>query len=79
MKITEIRTIGLGYVRPISPMQRGFCLVRVETDAGIVGYGEASTSYGHIYPGVVQAIVDAAIKPAIMGKNPLDIHSRISI
>jgi L-alanine-DL-glutamate epimerase-like enolase superfamily enzyme len=77
VKITDIRTIGLGYERKISPMQRGFCLVRVETDAGLVGYGEASTSYGHMYPGVVEAIVDAAIKPAIMGKNPLDINSRI--
>jgi L-alanine-DL-glutamate epimerase-like enolase superfamily enzyme len=77
MKITDIRTIGLGYERKISPMTRGFCLVRVETDAGIVGYGEASTSYGHIYPSVVEAIIDAAIKPAVMGKNPLDINSRI--
>jgi L-alanine-DL-glutamate epimerase-like enolase superfamily enzyme len=77
MKITDIRTIGLGCDGGVVGFLRGFCLVRVETDAGLVGYGEASTSYGHIYPGVVEAIVDAAIKPAIMGKNPLDINSRI--
>lgn len=77
MKITDIRTIGLGCEGGVAGVRRGFCLVRVETDAGLVGYGEASTSYGHIYPGVVEAIVDAAISPAIGGKDPLDIRSRI--
>jgi len=77
MKITKIDTIGLGYERKISPMQRGFALVRVETDAGIVGWGEASTSYGHIYPNVVRAIIDDAISRAIIGKDPLDINSRL--
>lgn len=77
MKITAIQVIGLGYEREVSPMQRGFALVRMETDAGIVGYGEASTSYGHIYPNVVRTIVDDAISRAIVGKDPLDIHSRL--
>jgi L-alanine-DL-glutamate epimerase-like enolase superfamily enzyme len=77
MKIKEIRTIGLGYVRKVSPMQRGFCLVRVETDSGLVGYGEASTSYGHIFPNVVKVIVDEPISRAIVGKDPLDISGRL--
>ncbi|MCB0170051.1 MAG: mandelate racemase/muconate lactonizing enzyme family protein [Anaerolineae bacterium] len=77
MKIKNIQTIALGCDGGVVGFLRGFCLVRVETDAGIVGYGEASTSYGHIYPNVVEAIVDAAIAPAIMGKDPLDIRSRV--
>ena len=58
-------------------MNRGFCIVKVTTDAGYIGYGEASTSYGHIYPEVVDAIVQRAISKAIVGKDPLDIHSRL--
>lgn len=77
MKITSIEVIGLGYEREVSPMQRGFALVRVTTDAGIVGWGEASTSYGHIYPNVVRSIVDDAIARAILGKDPLDVHARL--
>ncbi len=77
MKITEIDVIGLGYERKVSPMQRGFALVRVKTDTDIVGWGEASTSYGHIYPNVVRAIVDDAIGRAIIGKDPLNIRARL--
>lgn len=77
MKIVEIKVIGLGYEREISPMQRGFALARVSTDAGLVGWGEASTSYGHIYPNVVRAIVDDAISRAIVGKDPLDVRARL--
>lgn len=78
MNITDIQVIGLGYERTVSPMQRGFALVRVETNAGVVGYGEASTSYGHIYPSVVRAIVEDAISPAIAGKDPRDVRDRLN-
>jgi L-alanine-DL-glutamate epimerase-like enolase superfamily enzyme len=78
MKITEIKTIPLGYKKDFPPIPRSFALVRVKTDTGLVGYGEACTSYGHFYPKVVEAIIDDPITRAIMGKNPLDIQSRIA-
>ena len=77
MRITDIQTFSLGCDGGVVGLRRGFCIVKVITDAGIVGYGEATTSYGHIYPSVADSIVEAAIKPAIIGKNPLDIRSRI--
>jgi len=77
MKILEIRTIGLAYKKEYPPIPRSMALVRVETDSGLVGYGEASTSYGHFYPRVVRAIVDDAISRAIVGKDPLDVQARL--
>lgn len=77
MKILEIRTIGLAYKKEYPPIPRSMALVRVETDSGLVGYGEASTSYGHFYPRVVRSIVDDAISRAIVGKDPLDVQARL--
>lgn len=77
MEITGIKTIALGCDGGVTGLQRGFCLIKVTTGEGIVGYGEASTSYGHIYPSVVESIVEAAVKPAIMGKDATDIRARL--
>ncbi|MFC2030624.1 mandelate racemase/muconate lactonizing enzyme family protein [Chloroflexota bacterium] len=77
MRITEIRTISLSYDKKFPPIPRIMALVRIETDSGLVGYGEACTSYGHFYPKVMEAIVEDPISRAILGKDPLDIQSRL--
>ena len=77
MKITNIQTIPLGYMKDLPKIPRSFALVRVETDKGIIGYGEASTSYGHFYPKVVESIVDEAVSRAIIGKDPTNIQDRL--
>lgn len=74
MKITGIQTIALSYTKEHPPIPRIMCLVKVETDAGVTGYGEASTSYGHFYPGVLQAIIEDPISRAVLGKDPMDIQ-----
>ena len=55
MKITAIDPLCLGYRKVDPPMARNFAVVRVETDAGIVGWGEASTNWGHSYPTLAAA------------------------
>ena len=40
-------------------MQRSWALVRIGTDDGTVGWGEASTNWGHSYPTVFRAVVEA--------------------
>ena len=52
MKITAVDPLELGYRKVDPPMARNFAVVRVETDAGLVGWGEASTNWGHSYPTV---------------------------
>lgn len=77
MKITDIQTfllrVPLGKERFYSSQcafpERNSLLVRIESDAGIVGWGES----GHYGPGEpVAAFIDAVLKPLLVGKNPLD-------
>jgi L-alanine-DL-glutamate epimerase-like enolase superfamily enzyme len=76
VQIADISTILLSHPKTHPPMQRTYAVVRVETDSGIVGYGEASSNYGHSYPTVVRAIVDDVIARNLRGRDPLDIRRR---
>jgi L-alanine-DL-glutamate epimerase-like enolase superfamily enzyme len=77
MEITDVRTILLGYEKRDPPMGRGFALIRLETDGGVVGFGETTTNYGHSYPTVVRTIVDDILKRRLVGSDPLDIRARL--
>jgi L-alanine-DL-glutamate epimerase-like enolase superfamily enzyme len=78
MKITAIDPIALGYRKVDPPMARSFAVVRVETDAGIVGWGEASTNWGHSYPTVFCAAVRDVCAAALLGTDPTDIRGRLT-
>lgn len=77
MKIVEVRTLALGYEKVDPVMQRSFAVVRVETDNGIVGWGEASTNWGHSYPSVLAATVHDVLAPLLVGKDPRNIRARL--
>jgi D-galactarolactone cycloisomerase len=49
--------------------ERNSCLVRVETDTGLVGWGEGG-QYGPPEP--VAACVDAVFAPRLIGRNPTE-------
>ena len=76
MNIESINVIPLGYQKDAPVLSRAFALVRIETDSGIIGYGEASTSYGHFYPTVMKTMVDDILTPMLLGKDPLEIRLR---
>lgn len=76
MKITNVETVLLGHPKSQPPMLRSYALVRVETEAGIVGYGEASSNYGHAYPTVIKAIVEDVLARNLVGKDARDIRRR---
>jgi L-alanine-DL-glutamate epimerase-like enolase superfamily enzyme len=73
MKIQEVRTIPLRGATPDGGWDQGFdpednlhTLIRVETDAGVVGWGSSYTS---------QALVEGALKllrPALIGQSALE-------
>lgn len=46
-----------------------FFFVRVETDAGIVGFGEACDSYGCSYGSVLATVVDDVFAPLLIGQS----------
>ena len=44
-----------------------FCFVRIETDTGLVGYGEACDSYLCSYAEIVAKVIDDAFAPQLLG------------
>ncbi len=78
MRITAIDPIALGYRKSDPPMARNFAVVRVETDAGYVGWGEASTNWGHSYPTVFQAAVRDVCAAPLLGTDPTDVRGRVA-
>lgn len=77
MKIVDVRSYVLKspladqesfYASQESFSERSSCLVRIETDAGLVGWGEAGL-WGAPEP--VAAMIDHVLTPRITGMNPL--------
>jgi L-alanine-DL-glutamate epimerase-like enolase superfamily enzyme len=73
LKITDVTTVLLGHPKAYPPMMRSYALVRVETEGGLVGYGEASTNYGHAYPTVIKAIVEDVLARNLKGRDAREI------
>src|SRR5262249_12483760 len=80
MKITRVQTLVLNLPMLIdgpTPMLGGrprtsidMLLVRVDTDGGVVGWGEA---FGHrVFPGT-RAIIDTVLAPICVGRDPSQI------
>ncbi|HLJ58439.1 MAG TPA: mandelate racemase/muconate lactonizing enzyme family protein [bacterium] len=47
------------------------CVIRVETDAGIVGFGEGQTPIG---PEVTAAAVTRVLRPILLGEDPMQVR-----
>ena len=65
VKITDVKCIRTQIGLRISP------IVKVETDAGLVGYGEChhdESGYG------AKDIIENALKPILMGQDPFDLE-----
>ncbi|MCY4366028.1 MAG: mandelate racemase/muconate lactonizing enzyme family protein [Chloroflexi bacterium] len=65
MKITDVECLIL---------DRSFPFVRVFTDEGIVGIGECFRRQ----PGIVKTLIDELLKPALVGKDPVDTTLRFN-
>lgn len=76
MKIANIKAIPLTYTMK-QPIMDSFCyadtrnvaLVKIETDEGLVGYGEAATFGGSLQ--AVVAVIENQFKPLLLGTDPL--------
>ncbi len=72
MRITSIDAFPVGYIREYpSTFVRSFALVKVQTDAGLAGWGEASDCFGHSDPLVIRQIVEEELKRHLIGEDPL--------
>src|SRR4029078_4663653 len=54
---------------PLAREPMSFCFVRVETDSGLVGWGEARDSYGCSYAGVLATAITDAFAPMLVGRE----------
>ena len=74
MKITEIRAhalkvpVEIDAIAAVKRTEHAFCVVEVETDAGITGHG--MSSIGPVE--VIAAAVDRVAAPTIIGDDPLN-------
>ncbi len=67
MKITSVTVTPATYDFGWAPMS--FCFVAIESDEGLVGWGEACDSFGCTYAGVVGAVVEQAFAPLLVGQE----------
>ena len=73
MKITKVSTHVMGVVIPRPPVQAGrrnWIFVRIETDEGITGIGEATTEY---VEHAVVGMIEKHLGPYLVGKDPTQI------
>ena len=71
MKITKITTHLLGIPGPGGHAPcRNWTFVRVETDEGITGVGEATTEY---HERAVAAMIDEHFAPFLLGQDPTQV------
>jgi galactonate dehydratase len=73
MKIRSIRTHVMGIPQPNGqpPGRRNWVFVRVETDEGIEGVGEATTEW---YEHAVVSLIEHSLTPLLIGRDPARIH-----
>lgn len=67
MRITAVTAVPVTFPLGREPMS--FCFVRIETDTGLVGWGEACDSYGCSYAGVLATVVRDAFAPLLVGSD----------
>ena len=67
MRIASAEAVGFTFDHAREPLS--YCLTRVTTDDGIVGWGEACDSFGLTYASVVEAAVADAFAPLLVGEE----------
>lgn len=67
MQVSSVDPIAVTFPLAREPMS--FCFVRIETDSGLVGWGEACDSYGCSYAGVLSTVITDAFAPMLTGRE----------
>lgn len=67
VRIADVRPICVTYGLDREAMS--YLFVRIETDDGLVGYGEACDSYGCSYASVLATVITDAFAPLLVGQH----------
>jgi L-alanine-DL-glutamate epimerase-like enolase superfamily enzyme len=75
MKITGVTLIPASYATDDTPpFRRSFAVLRLETDEGVTGWGEASDCYGHRYPLTLTALFEETVQWLLLGRDPVPLE-----
>jgi D-galactarolactone cycloisomerase len=66
LRIASVTAIPATFAFTRAPMS--FCFIKVDTDDGSVGYGEACDSYGCTYAGAIAYLVENVYGPLLVGE-----------
>jgi D-galactarolactone cycloisomerase len=66
-----------GSAHPLGAGFLTYCLVRAETDTGVVGWGEISDGWGCEYAEVASSIVKEALARFVIGQDPSDVATLV--
>ena len=75
MKIVAVTPLTATFAFERDPLS--YCFVRIETDTGLVGYGEACDSYGCTFANVLATVITDALEPLLLGEE-LDSVDRLA-
>jgi len=76
VKITDVEIIPLSYgISDKPPRRRFFAVLKLTTDEGVIGWGEASDCYGHSHPMTVKALFDEKLRWLLIGQDPLPLEA----
>jgi D-galactarolactone cycloisomerase len=68
-----------GSGHPLGPAFLTHCIVKIETDVGVTGYGEISDGWGCEYAQVADALVTEAIARFVIGRDPREVDAILRV
>lgn len=75
MRITAVTPLTATFPFERDPLS--YCFVRIDSDTGLVGYGEACDSYGATFARVLATVINDALAPLVIGEE-LDAVDRLA-
>jgi len=72
VKITGVTALPVTFGHALESLS--YCFVRVDSDDGAPGYGEACDSFGCTYGRVVERVVEDALAPLLVGEDVTDVE-----
>jgi L-alanine-DL-glutamate epimerase-like enolase superfamily enzyme len=78
MKIKKVEVIPLSLpTDDVPPRRRYYCVIKISTDDGLVGWGECTDSFGHSSPLTIRALMQEKVQWALLDQDPLQLEELI--
>jgi D-galactarolactone cycloisomerase len=79
VKIAKVELLPLSLrTDDVPPRQRFFAVMKLTTDTGLVGWGEATDSFGHSSPMTLRALVIEKVQWTLLDQDPLQLEELVT-